>query len=879
MSLSPNTTFAHYTIISKIGAGGMGEVYRGRDTRLDREVAIKVLPRAFAQDEERLMRFKREAQVLASLNHPNIAAIYGFENSEGIFALVLELIDGPTLTDRIANDPVPLDEALAIARQIAEALEVAHERGIIHRDLKPSNVKLTPEGTVKVLDFGLAKVLEGDSQTTDLSHSPTLLKGTQAGVILGTAAYMSPEQAKGKVVDKRSDIWAFGCVLFEMLSRKQAFSGETLTDTLAAVLRAEPDWNELPTATPKGVRELLYRCLTKDAKQRLRDIGEARIAIDQGFTEHYEPQAPIASTPQRSHLRTWPIAVGVAILTAALSIGTMLMLAPGPVERPLRKFDISVPQLNAGVTTPPVISPDGRRVAYAAGQSLWVRELDSLTPRELVKGNSPQHFFWSPDSNYLAYLASQKLWKVPEIGGQPSVVASATFGLGAYTPGGLWTEDGRIIFAPSAAGTGLLVVSAEGGEFTNLIDRDEKTESDFHKPSSLPQNKGVLFIVDHFDGGPDQIDVLAGKVRKTVLHLKGSQLESPVYSPTGHILYRRESGAQGIWALPFSLERLEPTGEPFLISAPGAWPSVSSDGTLLFVPEAVGLRFQLAWVDRNGKVSETLPDSEMQIWNPRLSPDGNRVAFTAGARGRGGIYIFDLKRRTQSRLTLQDGQFEWPAWSPDGRQIYFDLGFTAQQILVQSADGSSPAREVVHGFHASLSRDGKYLFFEATREGLGANLWYLPLEGGDGKPIPFLEVPLQQRGPEPSPDGQFVAYYSNESGQNEVYVKDFPRGERKWQVSTNGGTFPHWSRKGDRIFYVNGDEFLEVEVSTAAPFTLGTPRVLFKEVARLIQGRGFDVSADGNRFLAVQQVENSGSSTAMLSVVENWFAEFKLKQK
>jgi Tol biopolymer transport system component len=558
----------------------------------------------------------------------------------------------------------------------------------------------------------------------------------------------------------------------------------------------------------------------------------------------------------------------------------MLKLTPPPSERPLRKLDIAIPQLNIGISTPPVISPDGKKFAYVAGQSLWVREFDSLTPRELVKGNSPQYFFWSPDSNYLAYMADQKIWKLPVIGGQPSVVAAATFGLGAYTPAGLWTEDGRIIFAPSAAGSELLVVPVEGGEFIRLIERDSKTESDFHKPSALPDNKGILFVVDHFDGGPDEIDVLAGNVRKTVLRLKGAQLESPVYSPTGHILYRREIGAQGIWALPFSLEKLEPTGEPFLVSARGAWPSVSSDGTLLFVPEEVGLRFQLAWLDPAGKILEALPDTDMQIWHPRISPDGSRVAFVAGARGRGAVYILDLKRRSQSRLTLGDGQFEFPSWSADGRVVYFDLSFSAQMIMEQVADGNSSPREVVHGFHASTSQDGKYLFFEATKEGLAANICYLPLAGDAREAIPFIELPLQQRGPQPSPDGQFVAYYSNESGQNEVYVKDFPKGTGKWQVSTNGGTDPLWSKKGDRIFYVNGEEFLEVKVSSRTPFTLGTPRVLFSgAVAHLMRGRGFDVSADGNRFLTVQQAESSTSSTPLLTVVENWFAEFKEKQK
>ena len=858
----------------------MGEVYKARDGKLNRDVAIKVLPSQVDTDEERLNRFRREAQVLASLNHPNIAAIYGLEDFKGAVALVMEFIDGPTLADRVAGGRIALAEALAIARQIADALEAAHERNIIHRDLKPANIKVTPEGLVKVLDFGLAKVLETDSTPTDLSHSPTLIKGTQAGVILGTAAYMSPEQAKGKVVDKRSDIWAFGCVLFEMLSGKQSFTGETLTDTLAAVVRAEPDWNLLPEETPREIRRLLVRCLNKDPRQRLRDIGEARVGIDEVIKGKQE-EPPIVSvlTAKRTRLRPWQVAAVASVLTAGISIALMLKFwsAPAP-DQLLRKFDIAVPQLNVGITTPPVISPDGRKIAYAAGQSLWVRDLSSLTAIELVKGTSPQYFFWSPDSAYLAFVASRKLLKVPAIGGQPSEIAAANFGLGAYTPGGAWTEDGRIIFASSARGSEIFVVSANGGEFSKLIERDPNSESDFHKPSALPRNKGILFIVDHLDGGPDQIDVLAGNVRKTVLHLKGVALDSPVYSPTGHILYRRESGTPGLWALPFSLDRLEATGESFLVSSQGAWPSVSSDGTLLFTPEEVGFKFQLSWADRSGKVVETLPASDMQLWYPRLSPDGSRVAFVGGARGRGGIYILDLKRLTQSRLTSGDGQFEYPTWSPDGHQIYFDLGFAGQSIFVQSADGNSPSRELTRGFHTAVSRDGKTLFYEVTREDQGANISYLPLDGG--QPVPFIELPGHQRGAQPSPDGRFLAYYSNESGNNEVYIKDFPHGENRWQVSTNGGMNPLWSRKGDRLFFINGDDLLEVDVSSENPLKLGAPRVILNgSQSHLVLARGFEVSPDGNRFLGVQQLEKGEGSTPLLTVVENWFAEFKQKQK
>jgi dipeptidyl aminopeptidase/acylaminoacyl peptidase len=436
------------------------------------------------------------------------------------------------------------------------------------------------------------------------------------------------------------------------------------------------------------------------------------------------------------------------------------------------------------------------------------------------------------------------------------------------------------MFTPSSAGTEVFVVSADGGEFSKLIER-APNESDFHKPSLLPQNKGILFIVDHFEGGPDQIDVLAGSVRKTVLRIKGNALDSPVYSPTGHILYRRDTGTPGIWALPFSLDKLEPTGEAFLVTAQGAWPSVSSDGTLLFTPEEVGLKFQLTWVDRTGKVLETMPESDMQIWYPRLSPDESRVAFVAGARGRGAVYIMDLKRRTQSRLTTGEGTFEYPAWSADGHQIYFDIGLGKQLIFVQSADGNGPSREVARGFNAAMSPDGKTLFFGATREGLGGDLWYLLLDGRDGaKATPFLEIPGNQRSPKPSPDSRFVAYDSNESGDTEVYIKDFPRGENRWQVSTNGGSHPIWSKKGDRIFFLNGEDLMEVAVISQNPFTLGTPHVMFTgNASTFMRSRGFDVSADGNRFLAVQQVERIGGSLPLLTVVENWFVEFQQKQK
>ena len=883
MALDAGTRLGPYEVISALGAGGMGEVYRARDTRLERDVALKVLPEAFAQDTERMQRFQREAQVLASLNHPHIAAIYGLEHQGKIQALAMELVEGPTLAERIRDHAMPLEEALPIAKQIAEALEYAHERGIVHRDLKPANVIVTADGKTKVLDFGLAKALGDDVSVQDASHSPTLyMAATKAGIILGTAAYMSPEQARGKPVDRRSDIWSLGVVLCEMISGKQIFGGETASDSMAAVITREPDWNELPAGVPPRIRDLLRRCLTKDPRRRLQAIGEARILIEDELSGAPAVRTTAAAvTPQK---KAWVALCVAVVITAVVTAALFLLIRPHPPAPVVRKFAIPVPDLMLGIQSPPVLSPDGKRIAYVAGTGLWIRDLDRFQAREIVTGVSPHYPMWSPDSSQVAYLASQKLWRVAVTGGQPVVVSAATFALGGSTPGGAWTEDGKIIFAQAASvsSTGMLFVPDQGGDFKEYLAHDEKTESDFHKPSLLPDGKGLLFIVDHSDGGADTIEALRGQTRKTVLRLKGEYLDAPVYSPTGHILYRRNTGNAGIWAVPFSLQDLKTTGEPFLVAGEASWPSVASDGTLLYSDEGENTR-QIALLNHKGELERVVGEPKSMVRHPSYSPDGSRVVLYEGLMVQeGSIHVSDLGRRTDIRLTFDNRLDFHPAWSPRGDRVFFESrkGSAPSGIYACSADGSGKEELIVkEGVEPNLSMDGKMLLYSALVQDQGYELFYVPLEG-DRKPVHFLEAPRNQRNPVLSPDGRYVAYESNESERYEVFLKPFPSGDGKWQVSTNGGVPPRWDLSGKKLYFLEGDTLMEVDVVTQPKLVLGTPHPLFSGAAkRLRLDFGYDVSPDGKTFVVVQEAGGDNAPVRSLHVVENWYAEFKDKQK
>jgi eukaryotic-like serine/threonine-protein kinase len=889
VTLTAGTKLGRYEIRSQLGVGGMGEVYRASDLTLNRDVAIKVLPGAFVNDAERLARFQREAQVLASLNHANIATIYGTEEQDGFRALVMELVEGPTLADRIAAGPMPLDEAVPIARQIAEALEVAHERNIIHRDLKPANVKVTNDGVVKVLDFGLAKIFSDNSQEVDLSNSPTLVKGTQAGVILGTAAYMSPEQARGKAVDKRSDIWAFGCVLLEMLTGRQAFSGETLTDTLAAVVRTEPDWTVLPDTTPQPIRTLLMRCLTKEPKQRLRDIGEARIILEYSGGPVVVSSQPAAHFFKRQHRVLWIAGIALAILVGGTGAW---LLKPTGSEVPLRKLELQIPALDTERSYGYSISPNGTMIAYVSNNRLLIRDLDRLEPRQIANSENATHPFWSPDSAYLGYVIGRKMWKVSSGGSGATLIADLPdvfSGAGAAC----WQTNGNIIFTTGF--TGLLQVSEKGGDPSSYL-KLESDEADFHDVDSLPDGRGVVFAIHRRVQGLDTIAVYDGRNRKNLLRIEGQRISNPVYSPTGHILFTRQLSNTGIWALPFSLKRLEVTGEPFLVVSGESVPKVSTDGTLVFAQREEPHDTRLVLKDRTGKTVRNIQSEPVpfQVPSVRLSPDGKRVVLVTRESGKTDYWVADTDRGTRTRLTSGNLTRQWfSGWSPDGQGVLYVSGISpgAMQVFEKAADGSGEPKELVKGFDAQYSLDQKYVIYALAvpaHDQSAFDLWYVSTEAR-AKPQPFLVDRSEKTSPEFSPDGHYVAYVSNESDQNEVYIKPFPNGEGKWRVSTGGGGLPHWSRSGNELFFIahnaavdpRGTDLMVVKVQIRPTLVVGTPEKLFTRPGIHVDRPagvldGYDVTPDGQHFVMLESVE-AQNDRQVLNVVQNWFSEFQSK--
>jgi Tol biopolymer transport system component len=882
-------TIAHYRIQAKIGAGGMGEVYRATDTRLSRDVAIKVLPEALARDGDRMARFEHEAKVLASLNHPNIASIYGLEESNGSRALVMELVEGPTLAERIKQGPLPLDEAVPIAKQIAEGLEYAHERGIIHRDLKPSNVKLTPDGQVKVLDFGLAKALEGESTEEDLQNSPTVSAvATRAGVLLGTAAYMAPEQARGKRVDRRADIWAFGCVLYEMLTGQGPFSGETTSDILACVIRAEPDWSSVPDSVPARIRELLRRCLQKDTKQRLQAIGDARITLEEVLSgtpqEAGALQAQIAAAP--FWVRALPWAAGVLL---ALVVGVAVWeLRPRPEPPPVVQFSFGPP---AGDTLafflggmPLAISPDGTAVVYMVRHSgisqLYLRRVDRLEATPLRGTENGLLPFFSPDGQWVAFFAAGKLRKVSVLGGTPVTLCEAPAGFG-----GTWAPDNSIIFTPTM-GSGLMRVSAAGGTpepFTKLD--SSKGERSHRLPQVLPGGKAVLFNGGDFVGNslinaPISLAALkTGEVR--TLALQGSNVR---YLPRNLVFTRGET----LFAAPFDVPRLEVTGPPFPVGEVQVTPfgyasfAVSETGSLVYVPAGANIG-RLAWVDARGLTE--MPGLPGRDYFPRLqlSPDGKRVVLVILEGGLTHIWVYDTVRRSLTRLTFGDSENGSPTWSPDGRRIAFASSKDGNPvILIKPADGSGSEETLLSGKDSpigpsSWSPDGKFLAFNQLGPTGKWEIWVLPLEG-ERKPQPFLtNNQFDQLSVVFSPDGKYLAYNSNESGRYEVYVRPFGQGSGKFQISTGGGLFPVWARNGKELFYRESGNIMGVDVTTQPVFRASTPRVIVPSAVTAPLSNGlstFDVSLDGKRFLVHQQSSEAGQSLE-INVVLNWSEELR----
>ncbi len=878
-----------YRILERVGAGGMGEVYRARDTSLNRDVAIKVLPAAFAQESDsgspsgsRVARLRREAQLLASLNHPNIAAIYGLEERDGTVALALELVEGDDLTTRMARGAMPVTDAIAVARQIAEGLEAAHEKGVIHRDLKPANIKITPAGTVKILDFGLAKGEDPDGGASSAvgSHSqaPTISQPmTEAGMILGTAAYMAPEQARGKAVDRRADIWAFGVVLFEMLSGARLFAGETVSDVLAAVLTREPDWSALRANTPPGVRRLLQRCLDRDPRHRLQAIGEARVLLED--VDVAEPLAGAAAVPPPR--RRWPaLAAALAGGAALFAAGWLLRPTPRAVESPVRMVDLSIPDLAGGRGRVPVVSPDGTRVAYVVGGRLHVRRLDSLDGVELPESDDVLFPTWAPDSRQLAYVRRGRAWKVSTEGGSPTELGPVPADL-VGSGGGAWTSDGRVVFAGSDS-SGLWEIPAAGGAGRDLVGLDRNAEADFHEISTLPDGRSLIFTI-HLKGRlPDVIAVLSGETRRVILEVPGESLRYPVYSPTGHLLYERETTNPGIWAVPFSLERLETTGAPFLAVPGVSAPSVSRDGTLGVVRTEESL-VELVSVSRAGTIEPiaTLAGTRASRltavptgtgYRPaagvRLSPDGTRVALTLG-NPPSDLAVYDLSRGTFTNVAT--GVFPFPAsWSPAADRLFYASAQSTRtwNLWFRRADAGGDETRLSTSDEIqvplALSPDGRWLVYA---EGPG------PVTGNLFKRSPALEAEAQPLFPSRawggaasfSPDGRWLAYESMEGGRIEIYARPFPDGETRVQLSNEGGDSPVWSKSGE-VFYHAGGSVLAVGITPRGnSLEVSKPVSLFPATPDTQLVPVFDVTPDGQRFVMLR-----ARGRQHVSLILNW---------
>jgi serine/threonine protein kinase/Tol biopolymer transport system component len=871
MPISPGDRLGHYEILSLLGKGGMGEVYRARDTTLKRDVALKILPAAFLRDPERMARFQREAEVLASLDHPNIGPIFGLVDSPDSRALVLALIEGPTLADRIEAGALPQDEALAIAKQIIEALEYAHDRGVVHRDLKPANVKITPEGVVKVLDFGLAKVLlegeDAEPPASSLANSPTLTLGhTRAGMILGTAAYMSPEQAVGRPVDRRSDIFSFGALLYEMLTGKRAFTGATAPDVLEAVVKTDPDWSQLPAH-----EALVRRCLTKDRKERLQAIGEARIvlAIPPPNRDRREADAPVTA-----HSRSWFKSAMPWAAAAVLAITTALALwnRPTPVQKTAARLTIPLPA-GQEITSYPAITPDGRTIAYIAQQGadasqLYLRDLNSFESRAVAGSSGAVQPFFSPDGKWVAYFAQGQLQRAEVTGGAPIKLAEAP-----YPFGGTWNEDNTIIYAASL-GSGLLRIPASGGTPESLTKPDGAGKGYAHVfPQALPGGQKVLFNT----WGQTQGNAVLSLDSPS--HPWETVLPSPsfavgIFDPaggsSGRLLVVDQSS--GMMAAPFdaahpartSADTTVLTGVYYDVENEArGWLAVSNNRTAVY---ATGnpAKTSLVWVDREGKI-ESLGNDQDLYREASLSPDGSKAVVRHVLN----LWIHDLQRGTRTPITSGNAGNNRILWSRDGTRIIFASNRGGDwDIYSQPADGSGPAEALLKRpydqFPASISADRTLIYNEINPK-TGVDLWTL---SADGQVSPLRVTPFNERDGEFSPTGGWVAYTSDESGRSEVYVQRHPGGANRIPVSNGGGIQPRWSRDGKELFYATGDAVVAVAFHPDGSF--GVSHRLFDRANFFMNPKfhTYDVSPDGKRFLMIRRDE--GSVPRQLNVILNW---------
>jgi serine/threonine protein kinase len=898
--VAPGTVYAgRYEIIGQIGAGGMGEVYRAIDKSLGRHVAIKVLPAAFAEDKERMARFEREAKLLAVLNHPNIAAIHGFEGSEGRKFLVLELAEGETLQARLNRGALPIEEALETCRELAEGLEAAHEKGIIHRDLKPGNIMITPEGKVKILDFGLAKAYGGETTGVDIEKSPTITaQMTEPGVILGTAAYMSTEQARGRSVDKRADIWAFGCVLYECLTGSRAFYGETVSDTLAHILKGEPDWSKLPAETPMRIKVLLRRCLEKNPRERLHDIADARLEIEAPTGYPSE-----SVTPPRRFSFLWMAAVSAIVLIAGILIDRLLIKHPqsaSPVSvvtstikvEPGHRLEGQARDMERPGRTAMAISRDGEFVVYSAIEEnpgpqakpqLYLRRMDQSAAKPIAGTEGGTCPFLSPDSRWVGFWADGKLKKVLVEGGVPSPLCDASFLYGAT-----WGRD-SIVFS-GEANSGLSRVPTEGGKPETLTKPDPKRNEDSHRlPSWLPNGKAVLFtaMTHSFDSKPCVALLRIDTGERGVLIDDAADAR---YVLTGHLLFLRHGT---LMAVRFDPAKLEVIGQPVALvenvmqgfgltyrhrTGAGQF-GISDTGSLIYAPGGVPppASNSLLWVDQRG-IEQPAAALQFPYGEVRLSPDGQRVTYSTGGEELQ-VYVYDLGRGTNSRLTDEGWSF-YATWTPDGKRVLFSWGrSTTDSLFWQPYDGSSPMERLTTSESGqrpgSWSSDGNTLAFVDYSPETGEDIALLDVR--TKRVTPFLNSRYSEWYPEFSPDGRWMAYTSDESGRQEVYVRPFPGPGMKQQVSSEGGSEPLWTRNSRQLFFRREDQVWAVDVRTDGFFVAGKPRLLFEKpgFVRAYPIRAYDLSLDSQRFLMVKFENRTPTPVTEMILVLNWFEELK----
>ena len=915
MALAAGTRLGPYEILAAIGSGGMGEVYRARDTKLGRDVALKILPDSFVDDPDRVARFRHEAQVLASLNHPHIAAIYGLEEASpstssgqaAVQFLVLELVEGDTLAERLQRGALPVEDTLRFALQIAEALESAHESGIIHRDLKPANIKVTPDGRVKVLDFGLAKTLTGDATVPDLTHSPTVTMGaTREGMLLGTAAYMSPEQVQGSPADRRADIWSFGAVLYEMLTGKRAFQGKSLSDTLASVLKDEPAWRALPTQTPATVRKLLRHCLRKDRKQRLQAIGDARIAVEEvladalpGASQGEDASAPSAGS--RLSILSWAAAAGLLAIVAAIGWWTAWR-STRPADHPLLRLSVDLgPDAMTGINLTAAISPDGTRLAFPArgpdGKThLATRLLDQPQATLLSGTEGAADPFFKPDGQWIGFFAGGKMKKVSVRGSAVITLCDAPDARGAA-----WGEDDNIIATlHSTAGIGLSRVPTAGGPPQAVTNPAEKGEATHRWPQILPGGQAVLFMGNKTASTYDDsnIEVLSLKTGTVKVVQRGGYFGRYLATSngSGYLVYIHE---RTLFGVPFDLDRLEVRGTPVPLledvagnsGTAGGQLDFSHNGTFVYLSgkSSTGT-WTIAWLDSTGKTQPLLAAPGMYL-DPRFSPDGKRLAFSNNTD----IEIYDWGRQARTRLTFTAQAVNLgPVWTPDGKRIVFESQgtskFSLQWIRADGGEAQSLLESKSRLMPYSFSPDGKRLAFSEQNAETWMDLWTLPLDTSDpeqpkpGKPELFLRTPFAEQEPAFSPDGRWIAYTSTESGRLEVYVRPFPAGgpagSGRSMISTGGGRLPIWSRNGRELFYEGLDNRIMAVAYTAKgdSFAAGKPGPWSNtQFADIDAPWNLDLAPDGKRFVVavLPRADSAGEPKASVHVtfLLNFFDE------